>query len=91
MDQDDDDVEITGVQGDEHLRNSAHARFDCVVCKFPADPKSNVEACKEYCGNCWCWVCDEQKCSDWAAHCMCDGSPSCACAIDRTGRSGLLQ
>ena len=28
----DDDVEITGVRGDDTLRTAPHARFDCVVC-----------------------------------------------------------
>ena len=63
----------------QHIRNSAHARFDCVICKFPSDPKNNVEECKKCCDNCWCWVCDEKKCQgDWSKHCLCDGSPEWA-------------
>ena len=62
----------------QHIRNAAHARFDCVVCPFPADPKANPAACKTCCPHCWCWVCDSQTCVDWEAHCMCDGSPEWA-------------
>ena len=30
-----DDVQITGAQGDDTLRNAPHSRFDCVVRSIP--------------------------------------------------------
>ena len=64
----------------QHIRTSAHARFDCVVKPFPSDPKNNKAKCLDACPNCWCWVCDEKiaQCCNWDAHCVCDASPEWA-------------
>ena len=52
-----------------------HARFDCLVHKFPAQPMP--DKCKVACDKCYCWLCDDvwTKCKDWSAHCVCDGTP----------------
>ena len=55
-----------------------HARFDCLVHKFPAQPMP--DKCKVACDKCYCWLCDDvwTKCKDWSAHCVCDGKKKCA-------------
>ena len=52
-----------------------HARFDCLVHKFPAQPMP--DKCKVACDKCYCWLCDDAwtNCKDWSAHCVCDGTP----------------
>ena len=74
---DDDEPEITGVRGDDTLRNAPHARFDCVACVF--DRYDEAKA-RQTCAQCYCWVCDEpaRACKQWASHCTCDGSPEFA-------------
>ena len=73
----DDDVEITGVRGDDTLRTAPHARFDCVVCAF--DRYDEAKA-RQTCEQCYCWVCDKpaHTCKQWASHCVCNGSPEFA-------------
>ena len=60
------------------LRDTPHARFDCLTCKFPKEP--TVELCKTACPQCYCWVCDGSylECKEWEKHCLCDGSPAWA-------------
>ena len=61
--------------GSQAMRDMPHARFDCLVHKFPAQPMP--DKCKVACDKCYCWLCDDAwtNCKDWSAHCVCDGTP----------------
>ena len=72
------------------VQTPTHARFDCLLRPFPADPISDRAACKAGCAGCMCWVCDVAmgECCDWEEHCVCDASPEWAAArhMARRGR-----
>ena len=72
------------------VQTPTHARFDCLLRPFPADPISDRAACKAGCAGCMCWVCDVVmgECCDWEEHCVCDASPEWAAArhMARRGR-----
>ena len=60
----DDDVVFEGRTGDLALADFPHARENCAVFAFAADPSKK-------CPNCFCYVCDgpASECPKWAEHC----------------------
>ncbi|OEU23438.1 hypothetical protein FRACYDRAFT_233609 [Fragilariopsis cylindrus CCMP1102] len=68
-DDDDDEVQIVGSKGDNALADYAHARADCVVCKFDNSSRHGSDSNKECCKNCFCFVCDipSSQCQEWTS------------------------
>ncbi len=62
--EEDDEMEIIGVEGQFVLMDCAHSRDTCVTFPFVGDKT-------KACDNCWCFVCEEpwKKCSTWHLHC----------------------
>jgi hypothetical protein len=59
---DDDDLEITHIEGDLALVDFPHAREHCVAFKFGS---------QQFCQRCFCIVCDRPAaaCTKWPEHC----------------------
>ena len=72
----DDEVECTGHNGDIALEDFPHARHTCLAQRVTS--KSSLEAWKQHCPNCYCYVCDDMasRCEKWNEHCVArPGSP----------------
>jgi hypothetical protein len=62
--EEDDEMEIVGMEGQFVLMDCAHSRDTCVTFPFVGDTT-------KACDNCWCFICEEpwKKCSTWHLHC----------------------
>ena len=63
---DDSDVEITGVEGENETVSFPHSRFDCTI--FPLASNNPTLSCSF----CYCFLCDLEvkHCFAWSSHCQ---------------------